>query len=329
MNAKTIKIKTTEKTPSQRLDVFLLEKLKISRSQAQKMISAGQITVNGLPPKKAGDRIKATDKIEIEKIKRITTGKEQGGVNEIKKTKIKKEKTAPLKIIKTTSDYIVIEKPTGLLTHPTQAEEKESVATNLAKKYPEIKKIGDDPIRPGIVHRLDKDASGLLVVARTQKMFNHLKNQFKNHTIDKEYSVLVHGKVAREWSTINFRLARGQNQDRVVAVPLTKYGVNTEKGKEALTEFNIAKHFVNFTLLNINIHTGRMHQIRAHMLAYNHPVVGDPLYFQKKRKSKWDEVCGRLFLHCTKLAFVDLDGKTQKFESPLPKELSEFLKLLK
>lgn len=321
---KTIKIKTTEKTPSQRLDVFLLEKLKISRSQAQKMILAGQITVNGLPPKKAGDRIKATDKIEIEKnIKKKTEEKKEI------KTKIKPKKTASLKIIKTTPDYIVVEKPTGLLTHPTQAEEKESVATNLSKKYPEIKKVGDDPIRPGIVHRLDKDASGLLVVARTQKMFNHLKNQFKSHTIDKEYSVLVHGKVAREWSTINFRLARGQNQDRVVAIPLTKYGVGIEKGKEALTEFNIAQHFVNFTLLNIKIHTGRMHQIRAHMLAYNHPVVGDPLYFQKKRKSKWDEVCGRLFLHCTKLAFEDLDGKIQKFESSLPKELSEFLKLLK
>ena len=103
----------------------------------------------------------------------------------------------------------------------------------------------------------------------------------------------------------------------------------TEGSKEARTEFVVEKEFVNFTLLRIKIYTGRMHQIRVHFLAYNHPLVGDPLYFQKKQKRTWDEKLGRLFLHSAKLGFADLAGEKQVFESPLPKELKSFLKELK
>jgi 23S rRNA pseudouridine955/2504/2580 synthase len=105
-------------------------------------------------------------------------------------------------------------------------------------------------------------------------------------------------------------------------------GQASKAGKEAKTEFLVEKRFVNFGLLRVKIHTGRMHQIRAHMLAYNHPVVGDPLYFQKKRKRRFDDELGRLFLHSTKLGFTDLAGQVQTFESPLPKQLSDFLTIL-
>ncbi|MFA6548092.1 MAG: RluA family pseudouridine synthase [Candidatus Magasanikbacteria bacterium] len=322
---------TFKESAGKRLDIFFAEKFKISRSQAQKMIEGNNILINHKLSTKTGHPLKTGDQIVIEakpviKPTKIEVQKEN------KKTKAKLK----IKILATTKDYIVTEKPNGLLTHSTDKNETDSLASILAKKYPELKKVGDmqdsketTNKRPGIVHRLDKEASGLLVVARTQKMFDHLKNQFKNHTVDKEYMVLVHGKVHKDWDEIKFPIERSRNKDRMAALPTTLRGSATLEGKTALTEFWVEKRFVNFTLLRVKIHTGRMHQIRVHMLAYDHPVVGDPLYFQKKQKNKWDKVCGRLFLHCTYLAFVDLDNKLQEFRSELPPELTNFLPLLK
>ena len=205
----------------------------------------------------------------------------------------------------------------------------EELEPGMKVQYPGLKKVGDDEKRPGIVHRLDKEASGLLVVARNQSTFELLKDQFKNRTVEKEYIVLVHGVVAKDWDEIKFPIERSKTLDRMSALPATQRGLTNASGKEAFTEFDVEKRFINFTLLRVKIHTGRMHQIRAHLLAYNHPVVADPLYFQKKRKDRWDKVCGRLFLHCTRLAFIDKNGERQEFNSPLPKKLSDFLLLLK
>jgi 23S rRNA-/tRNA-specific pseudouridylate synthase len=160
-------------------------------------------------------------------------------------------------------------------------------------------------------------------------MFNHLKEQFKNRTVEKEYLALAHGQVAKDWDEIKFPIERSRQGERMSALPATHKGEANLSGKEAYTEFDVIKRFINFTLLKVKIHTGRMHQIRAHLLAYNHPLVSDPLYFQKKRKDKWDKICGRLFLHCTRLAFTDLDGQKQEFESALPADLEKFLLLLK
>lgn len=342
---KTIII-VNKKSNNLRLDIFLAKKLQLTRSRAQKMILDGLITVRDRYPKKAGDRVKENDKIKIneghkqemnnKKLINKPTNKQRGGG---KRCKIN------IEIITEDPDYLVINKPSGLLTHPTLANEPMSVASILAKKYPEIKKVGEDPLlispllserkkslapnRPGIIHRLDKEASGLLVVTRTQKMFEHLKQQFKNREIEKEYLVLVHGKVNKDWDEINFPIKRTKNSGRIAAIPKIKRGIITEEGREALTEFTVEKRLVNFTLLRVKIHTGRTHQIRAHLLAYNHPVVGDPIYYQKKQKRKWDEKCGRLFLHCCKLGFVDLENNKKKFEIILPNELNNFLKEIK
>jgi 23S rRNA pseudouridine1911/1915/1917 synthase len=302
-----------------RLDVFLVSKLKITRSQVQKMIDENKIEINGKTPKKYGEKVKEGDKVSL-KHENIKTLKQKPA------TITQEDKpVAEAQIIAETPDYIVVNKPTGLLTHPTQANEKESLAAWLIKKYTEIKKVGEDEMRPGIVHRLDKEASGLMVIARTQKMFEHLKNQFKERTINKEYLVLVHGKVEREEGVIDFPISRSDTAEKMAAVPETVHGQPTEIGKEAKTEFWVEKHFVNFTLLRVKIHTGRTHQIRVHMFAYNHPVVGDPMYFQRKQKRVWDEKCGRLFLHSTKLGFTNLDGEQVEYESPLPNELNNFL----
>jgi len=320
------KISVAEKDAGKRLDIFLSEKLDQSRSQVQKMIEKEMVRVNSKLPKKAGDKLSAKDVIIIDTDKKISAPVKSA-------TKTKDNKTTSLtdqiKIIDETADYIVVEKPAGLLTHPTMAKEKESLSGYLAAKYKEIVKIGEDPIRPGIVHRLDREASGLLVVARTQNMFNFLKEQFKNRTIKKEYIVLVHGKVARDWGEINFPLKRSGSGDRMAAIPESGNTSLAEEAKLAKTEFTIEKKFINFTLLQVKIHTGRMHQIRAHFLAYNHPVVGDVLYFQKKQKRNWDKQLGRLFLHCTKLVFTDLEGIQREYNSPLPQNLEDFLGQIK
>lgn len=310
------KILVPKNSAGERLDIFLVKKLKISRSQIQKMIGAEQIFVNKKLPKKPGDNLTEGAVIEIKKAKPTVETIAKKAAGEVK---------FDVKIIAITPDYVVVEKPTGMLAHPTMAEEKNTLANFIVKKYPEIKKVGDDPMRPGIVHRLDKEASGLMVIARTQKMFNHLKEQFKNRTIDKEYLALAHDPMERNWDEIDFPISRSETADRMAAIPVGE----ASRGKEAKTEFLVEKNFVNFSLVRVKTHTGRMHQIRVHFLAYNHPLVGDPLYFQKKQKRVWDEKLGRLFLHSTKLGFTDLEGSKQAFESPLPKELDEFLKLLK
>ena len=340
-----------------RLDVFLASHLKLSRSQTQKMIADGLVLVNNKPPKKAGDTIKPNDVVMVaqkddtgagvNKTKTVALRKHGYKGQKISVPKQKRSRIASPKIIAKTAKYVVVEKPTGLLVHPTQANEPNTLVSWLVKKFPEIKKVGDDPtVRPGIVHRLDKEASGLLVIARTQKMFNHLKEQFKNRTVEKEYWALVHGKVAKDWDILNFPIARSENAERMAARPVKQTVIlsgakdlghkqldssvaplsqNDSGEKEAKTEFIVEKRFVNFTLLKVILHTGRMHQIRVHMLAYNHPLVGDPLYTQKKRKATWDNKLGRLFLHSAKLGFTDLNGKHVVFESALPKPLVEFL----
>jgi 23S rRNA pseudouridine1911/1915/1917 synthase len=328
---KNKKFTVSPKLHGSRLDVFLSEELDITRSQVQKLLETGLILHNDKEPKKGGDRVKTGDTVTVQE---ISTNVDSAKINLAKKdTKKKLEVTKwDIKIVAETPDYVVIEKPAGLLVHPTMAEEKNTLVSWLTKKYPKIKTVGDEPdLRPGIVHRLDKEASGLLVVAKTQKMFEHLKEQFKNRTIEKEYLALVHGRVAKDWDEINFPIARGETNDRMAARPILKrvgkqsMATLDEGEKEAKTEFLVEKRFANCTFVRVTIHTGRMHQIRVHMLAYNNPLVGDPLYFQKKRKKNLDEKLGRMFLHSIKLGFTDLHGEKQMFESPLPPELAKFL----
>ncbi len=311
-----------------RLDIFLSAQLGQSRSQTQKLIAENRVLVDTMPPKKAGDQLRAGQTVELlpppKAVPPAPTPKNAQGAP----VKKKKAAVVTIKIVAETPDYLVAEKPTGLLTHPTMAEEADTLSGRLLKQYPELAGVGDDPVRPGIVHRLDKEASGLLVVARTQKMFDHLKHQFKNRTIEKEYIVLVHGRVARDEVTIDFPITRSETSDRMAARPTTHRGEATTQGKEALTEFLVEQRFVNFSLLQVRIHTGRMHQIRVHLLAYNHPVVGDPLYIKRAQKRVWDERLGRLFLHAAKLSFIDLDGNREQFSSKLPAELEHFLTLL-
>ncbi|KKU27301.1 MAG: Ribosomal large subunit pseudouridine synthase D [Candidatus Magasanikbacteria bacterium GW2011_GWA2_46_17] len=359
-------IAVNAKQAGDRLDIFLSKELQISRSRAQKMIERELITVNGKLPKKAGDRVAVDDEVTVSSRAESRRDEAEGSLNHGERDSSTPRpgrvgRNDNVTVIIETSHYIVVDKPSGMLTHPTEAGEKDTLANFLVEKYPEIKNVGDRKdgatsshppppspsygghstpliggnkhaaphVRPGIVHRLDREASGLLVVARTQEMFEHLKKQFKDRTVEKEYLALVHGKVPVDWGELTFPITRSRGNERMAALPLTKKGVEHEEGKKALTEFTVEKHFVNFTLARVKLHTGRMHQIRVHFFAYGHSLVGDPLYYTKKQKRAWDNKLGRLFLHSARLGFTDLDGERKVFESTLPKELEEFLKELR
>jgi len=224
------------------------------------------------------------------------------------------------KIIYEDKNILVVDKPAGLEVAAQIEKGEPTLVDWLIKKYPSIAHVGPDPARPGIVHRLDKNASGILLVAKTEAAFESLGSQFKNRTVKKEYTVLVHGELTQDEGTIEFPIARAKS-GRFAALPL-----GSEKGRMAVTEYEVKKHFKNFTLLKVRIKTGRTHQIRVHLFALGYPVVGDNLYQNKKIKN---QPIGRLFLHAEKLGIEGLDGERLEFENGLPKELADFLETLK
>lgn len=227
-------------------------------------------------------------------------------------------------------EFIVVNKPAGLLVHGSDHIKEETLVDQLLVDYPEMAKVGEDPSRPGIMHRLDRLASGLLVVARTEDSFENLKNQFKKRTIEKYYSALVHGKIEADEADIDFPLKRSTKGNKMAAMPATVKGEKNEEGRNASTSFKVVKRFINYTLLKVKIRTGRTHQIRAHMAAYGNPILGDEVYSTKKTRAKNKKVnLGRIFLVADRLSFVDLKGEKQTFKIELPKELEEILKVVK
>ena len=251
------------------------------------------------------------------------------------------EKKLIPKIIAETTDYLVINKPAGLAVHGGGNLKEETLSDWLISKYPKIKTVGDDSLRPGLVHRLDKMVSGLMVIAKNNKSFINLKNQFKNRTITKKYTALVYGKVIKDGDIINFPIVRSKSGYKMAALPantsnllVRKHPQNRDRGnidswfksRQAITEFKVKQRFVNYTLLDLKIKTGRTHQIRVHLFAYGHPLVGDELYYTKKTKVKNKKInLGRIFLVATSLSFDDLQKKRQSFIINLPKELKDFI----
>lgn len=288
-----------------RLDKLLKEHYPdYSRSFVQKAIENGQVSVNG---KKVAVHhfLKEGDKVEV-------------NIEGPKELIVEANPAVKLDVITETGDFIVINKPSGLVVHQGEGhKEADTLVNGLLAHYPEIGKVGDDPLRPGIVHRLDADASGMMVVARTQDMFDHLKKQFKTHQVEKEYLALVHGQVSPSDGVIEFALEK--KGTKMVARP--KGG----EGKEAVTEYEkiplgppFRKGEVrDVSLLKIRIHTGRTHQIRVHLFALGHPIVGDKLYGKTSETS-------RLMLHARKIGFRDLEDKWREFEVSTPKEFLSY-----
>ncbi len=240
-----------------------------------------------------------------------------------------------MQIIYETNDFLAINKPAGVLVHPAKSGDTEegTVVGWLRKEYPEIHGVGDPPVslrdpkragesyqhRPGIVHRLDKDTSGILLIAKTQEAFEYLKHLFQTRQIEKTYLALVYGKVT----------GRGKI-DKPIGIKSgsMKRSVNAKTMKavkNALTEYRTVKQFQKgeYTLLRVSPKTGKTHQIRVHLASIGHPVVGDTLYGGKKRGNPFGLT--RQFLHAESIEFTAPDGSRIHLEAELPPDLEEAL----
>ena len=299
---KTLKLKND--TP-ERLDKVLAELLDVSRSKIVKMIESGDVLVDGDKANKK-TLVSSQHKIEyhIEKPKRKLFAK---------------QKTIELDVIYEDDDVLVVNKPAGLLVHPTEISTDTTLRDALVARNRKVKKVGDDEKRAGIVHRLDKFTSGVLITAKNQKAFEHLKEQFKKRKTTKKYTALVHGAMPKPHDTITLTIGRAKSTGKMAARP------ESQGGKSAITHYNVLEQFPHHALLDIRIETGRTNQIRAHMFAIKHPVVGDPLYKQRDQKLMNID---RIFLHSRELTITLPSGETKTFTAVLPPELEEVLELI-
>ncbi len=302
---------TYQQTSKERLDKYLQTKLNISRSQIKKIILDGQVKVNQEIPS-VHRWLKVDDLIEY-KAKEIDLN------HPIAK---KNNKIIKPRIIKQTEDYLIINKPHGLLVHPTDKKETNTLANWLLEKFPDLIHVGDDPRRPGIVHRLDREVSGLMIIALNQKFFEIIKKQFQERTIIKEYTALAHGNIINNEGEVITPLERDNESGLMKALP-------AGEGLNAHTTYEVIKRYPNYTLIKVQIKTGRMHQIRAHLYSIGHSIVGDKLYQTKDLRKKKKIVDLRIFLHASSLKFQDAQGQWQSYQSKLPIELEKFLAELK
>ena len=238
--------------------------------------------------------------------------------------------TCQVIVIYQDNDIVVVNKPAGIVAHRANLksqiskiknEEKELFLTDwLMEKFPEMKKVGDEPeLRPGIVHRLDKDTSGVLVMAKNQKAFESLKSQFQNREVVKKYLALTEGNLKNDNGVIDLPIGRSASDFR------KKLASDSAKGelREAVTEYKVLEKFPNHTFVEVYPKTGRTHQIRVHFKAIGHPVVCDSLYGGKRMTCPFG--LARHFLHANFLEFVSPSGARLKLEADLPEDLAEVL----
>lgn len=270
-----------------------------SRSQIKQLLDGGNITVNG-KTEKAKYKVKSGDVIRLEE-------------PETKTLELRPE-NIPLDIVYEDDDVIVINKPQGMVVHPAPGHDEHTLVNALLYHCP-LSTI-NGTFRPGIVHRIDKDTSGLLMVAKNDKAHRSLAKQLKDKTNIREYVSLVHGRIAEDEGTINAPIGRSLKDRKKQAV--------VKDGRNAVTHFEVLKRYRDYTLVKCILETGRTHQIRVHMKYIGHPLVGDPLYGPKKTIKGNGQ-----FLHAGKLGFVHpTTGKLLIFEAPLPKIFQECLEKL-
>ncbi len=217
--------------------------------------------------------------------------------------------------------FLVIDKPAGLTVHPARPGQTGTLIGEIIKKYPEIKEVGEDPLRPGIVHRLDKDTSGLMIIAKNNQAFGYLKKQFQQRKIVKKYLCLVHGQIKDDKGTIAKAISLSKKNRKKRSALLDN------RAKSAWTEYRVVKRFSQYTLLKVLPKTGRTHQIRIHLASIGHPVAGDKQYKFKRQKDPKN--LNRQFLHAQYLKFSSLNGKIMQFKTELPNDLKQVLDNLK
>ncbi len=224
----------------------------------------------------------------------------------------------PIDVVYEDDDVFVLNKPAGLVVHPAPGHASGTLVNALLAHAPGISVGGSN--RPGIVHRLDKDTSGLMVVAKTDRARSTLVAQWNERSVRKGYVALASGVVEPDEGTIDAPIGRDPSQRQRMAV--------TAKGRPAVTHFDVRERFAAVTLLNVEIETGRTHQIRVHLAFIGHPIVGDPVYGGRvgRRDEPW---LSRQFLHAARLAFRLPDGREVVFEAPLPPDLQTVVDALR
>ena len=286
-----------------RLDSYIAGKYKdLSRTMIQKLIENGEILVNG-QKKKMSYKVNINDKISI-------------NIPEPEKTDLKAQ-DIPLEIIYEDNDIIVVNKPKGMVVHPANGNPDGTLVNAImAISKNSLSGIGGK-IRPGIVHRLDKDTSGIIIVAKNDKAHINLSKQIKDREVKKIYIALVKGSVNENEATIDMPIGRSTKDRKKMAV--------RKDGKQAITHFKVLKRYLNYTLLEVKIDTGRTHQIRVHMAEIGHPVVGDIVY--SKGKNEFG-VVGQM-LHAKSLDFTHpTTGKKMHLEAELPQYFKEVIEKL-
>ncbi len=270
-----------------------------SRSQIKQLLDGGNITVNG-KNEKAKYKVKTGDVIRLEE-------------PETKTLELRPE-NIQLDIVYEDDDVIVVNKPQGMVVHPAPGHDEHTLVNALLYHCP-LSTI-NGTFRPGIVHRIDKDTSGLLMVAKNDKAHRSLAKQLKDKKNIREYVALVHGRISEDEGTINAPIGRSLKDRKKQAV--------IKDGRNAVTHFEVLKRYRDYTLVKCILETGRTHQIRVHMKYIGHPLVGDPLYGPKKTIKGNGQ-----FLHAGKLGFVHpTTGKLLVFEAPLPEIFQECLERL-
>jgi 23S rRNA pseudouridine1911/1915/1917 synthase len=233
-----------------------------------------------------------------------------------------------ISVIYEDADVLVINKLAGMLVHPGQNMKQFTVVDWLKKNYPKIKNVGDhstgaSQVRPGIVHRLDKDTSGVLIIAKNQKAFEYLKEEFQERKIKKKYIALVHGNLKNKEGWIDFPIGKSKKDFRKKSVG----GQLKGKIREALTHYKVLERFPEWTLLEVFPHTGRTHQIRVHLKSIGYPVACDSLYSSRKFKCLFG--LSRHFLHACSVVFNLLDGTRIHIETNLSADLEKTLTALR
>jgi 23S rRNA pseudouridine1911/1915/1917 synthase len=271
----------------------------LSRTYLQKLVREGLVTVNGHPAKSG---------LKLETGDRISVNVPASPTNPLSPEAI------PLKIVYEDDDIIVIDKPAGMTTHPSPGQTAHTLINALIAYYPKLAEMGSS-FRPGIVHRLDRDTSGLIIVAKNTAAQMNLINQFKDRAVHKTYLTLVQGHLIPDRGIIEAPIGRDTGDRKRMAV--------VTSGRPARSEYAVVKYYKGYTLLEVKPETGRTHQIRVHLAAIGYPVVGDAVYGVKSPFLK------RQFLHAHHLGFrLPGTGEQVEFESELPDELATVLNQL-
>lgn len=296
------KIYVDEENTNLRIDAYLAKCIESSRTCIQRLVQEEKILVNGKKTK-VSYKLQINDEISIE--------------DEEPKEVSLKVQNIPIEILYEDNDIIVVNKPKGMVVHPANGNPDGTLVNAILGICKDsLSGIGGE-IRPGIVHRLDKDTSGVIIVAKNDKAHICLSEQIKKHEVEKTYIALVRGFVKENEATIKMPIARSKKDRKKMAVD--------KDGKEAITHFKVLERFGDYTLLEVKIETGRTHQIRVHLSEIGYPIIGDVVY--SNGKNKWN-VVGQC-LHAKSLKFKHPNTNKEMFiEAPLPKYFEDIIKEL-